>query len=234
MRLSLGATRWRLVRQLLTESLLLVVRSAARWASSSATGASNCCLAPPTCRRPFDWRVLAFVLAVSGLTGLVFGIAPALRGTGMNVNAALKETGRGVVGSRSWASKIAPRRAGRRSRSCCSSAPGCSCGRSPTCATSTSDSTRRTCCSSASTRSSTATTRRRPRRSTARCSIGSAASPASRPSPCRLRRSSRAASTAPASSCRAAPTSPTSAIATTASTASSCRRTSSTSWASRC
>ena len=45
-------------------------------------------------------------LPVSGLTGLVFGILPALRGTEMNVNAALKETGRGVVGSRSWASKI--------------------------------------------------------------------------------------------------------------------------------
>jgi predicted permease len=56
--------------------------------------------------RPFDWRVLTFVFAVSGLTGLVFGILPALRGTGMNVNAALKETSRSVVGSRSWASKI--------------------------------------------------------------------------------------------------------------------------------
>ena len=56
--------------------------------------------------RPFDWRVLTFVFAVSGLTGLIFGILPALRGTGMNVNSALKETSRGVVGSRSWASKI--------------------------------------------------------------------------------------------------------------------------------
>ena len=104
-RLSLGATRWRLVRQLLTESLLLSTLGGALgivvgyWGKQLLPGAANV-------PRPFDWRVLTFVLAVSALTGLVFGILPALRGTGMNVNAALKETGRGVVGSRSWASKI--------------------------------------------------------------------------------------------------------------------------------
>ena len=104
-RLSLGATRWRLVRQLLTESLLLSALGGALgilvgyWGKQLLPGAADVA-------RPFDWRVLTFVFAVSGLTGLVFGILPALRGTGMNVNAALKETGRGVVGSRSWASKI--------------------------------------------------------------------------------------------------------------------------------
>ncbi len=104
-RLSLGATRWRLVRQLLTESLLLSALGGALgivvgyWGKQLLPGAADI-------PRPFDWRVLAFVLAVSGMTGLLFGILPALRGTGMNVNAALKETGRGVVGSRSWASKI--------------------------------------------------------------------------------------------------------------------------------
>jgi predicted permease len=104
-RLSLGATRWRLVRQLLTESLLLSTLGGALgivvgyWGKQLLPGAADV-------PRPFDWRVLTFVFAVSGLTGLVFGILPALRGTGMNVNAALKESGRGVVGSRSWASKI--------------------------------------------------------------------------------------------------------------------------------
>ncbi len=104
-RLSLGATRWRLVRQLLTESLLLSALGGALgivvgyWGKQLLPGAADI-------PRPFDWRVLTFVLVVSGLTGLVFGILPALRGTGMNVNAALKETGRGVIGSRSWASKI--------------------------------------------------------------------------------------------------------------------------------
>ena len=104
-RLSLGATRGRLVRQLLTESLLLATLGGALgivvgyWGKQLLPGAADV-------PRPFDWRVLTFVLAVSGLTGLLFGILPALRGTGMNVNSALKETGRGVVGSRSWASKI--------------------------------------------------------------------------------------------------------------------------------
>jgi predicted permease len=104
-RLSLGATRGRLVRQLLTESLLLSTLGGGLgivvgyWGKQLLPGAANV-------PRPFDWRVLTFVLTVSALTGLVFGILPALRGTGMNVNAALKETGRGVVGSRSWASRI--------------------------------------------------------------------------------------------------------------------------------
>ena len=104
-RLSLGATRGRLVRQLLTESLLLATLGGALgivvgyWGKQLLPGAADV-------PRPFDWRVLTFVLAVSGVTGLLFGILPALRGTGMNVNSALKETGRGVVGSRSWASKI--------------------------------------------------------------------------------------------------------------------------------
>jgi len=48
-----------------------------------------------------DWKVLAFVLAVTLATGIVFGIAPALRGTAMNVSSALKETSRSVVGGRS-------------------------------------------------------------------------------------------------------------------------------------
>src|SRR5439155_6930502 len=52
-----------------------------------------------------DWRVLAFVLVVTGVTGIVFGIAPALRGTAVDVNSGLKETSRGVVRSRSMLSK---------------------------------------------------------------------------------------------------------------------------------
>jgi predicted permease len=104
-RLSLGATRGRLVRQLLTESVLLATLGGALgivvgyWGKQLLPGAADV-------PRPFDWRVLTFVLAVSGLTGLLFGILPALRGTGMNGNSALKENGRGVVGSRSWASKV--------------------------------------------------------------------------------------------------------------------------------
>ena len=104
-RLSLGATRARLIRQLLTESLLLAAIGGALgvlvgyWGQQLLPGQPG---QPPT----LDWRVLVFVLAITGVTGIVFGIAPALRGTGMNVSSALKETSRSVVGSRSMLGRV--------------------------------------------------------------------------------------------------------------------------------
>ncbi|HVD94452.1 MAG TPA: ABC transporter permease [Vicinamibacterales bacterium] len=104
-RLSLGATRARLIRQLLTESLLLAAIGGALgvlvgyWGQQLLPGQPG---QSPT----LDWRVLVFVLAITGVTGIVFGIAPALRGTGMNVSSALKETSRSVVGSRSMLGRV--------------------------------------------------------------------------------------------------------------------------------
>jgi predicted permease len=103
-RLSLGATRFRLIRQLLTESLLLAAVGGGLgilvgyWGQQLLPG-------PHGEAAPPDWRLLAFVIGLTGLTGVVFGIAPALRATSVNVNDGLKATSRGVVGGRSVLSK---------------------------------------------------------------------------------------------------------------------------------
>jgi predicted permease len=99
-RLSLGATRGRLIRQLLTESLLL---SAIGGALGVVVGSWGQRLLPGTPGdAPIDWRVLAFAAGLSCVTAIVFGLVPAFRSTAINVNAALKEQSRSVVASRSW------------------------------------------------------------------------------------------------------------------------------------
>jgi predicted permease len=103
-RLSMGATRRRLIGQLLVESLVL---AAIGGAAGIAVGYWGKQLLPSTSAQaaPLDWRVLAFVTLITALTGVLFGIAPALRATSGDVSGVLKETSRSVVASRSLLSK---------------------------------------------------------------------------------------------------------------------------------
>ena len=96
-RLALGAARGRLFRQLLTESVLMALLGGALgivfafWGSHAIVS-----MIGSTDRRPLgfsaelDWKVLAFTATVSLLTGIVFGLAPALRSLRLDLTPALK------------------------------------------------------------------------------------------------------------------------------------------------
>ena len=99
-RAALGAGRGRIVTQLLSESLLLALAGGA--AGLLLAGAVLKLLAhtPPSgvprlAQASIDLRVFAFAFGISIVTGLVFGIFPALSESGLNLNTTLKEGGRG-------------------------------------------------------------------------------------------------------------------------------------------
>ena len=98
-RLSMGATRGRLIRQLLTESLLLSVLGGLL---GIAVGYWSRALLPFGQTAPLDWRVFGFVAGLSMLIGVLFGLAPAFRATRVDLAAVMKEDSRSVIGGRSW------------------------------------------------------------------------------------------------------------------------------------
>ncbi|HEX5706162.1 MAG TPA: ABC transporter permease [Pyrinomonadaceae bacterium] len=99
-RTALGATRWRLVRQMLTESLLLSLAGGALGLLIALWGVDLLlALAPDLIPRAdeigVDKSVLSFTLIVSVATGIVCGLAPAVQGTRGDVSVALKDAVKG-------------------------------------------------------------------------------------------------------------------------------------------
>jgi putative ABC transport system permease protein len=107
MRMAVGASRWRLIRQLLAESLLLAAIGASLGALLARSLSQVLVASLSTQSNPLfvdlgtDWRVLGFTIALAVLTCVLFGLAPAIRATNVSPSLVLKETGRGTTDGRS-------------------------------------------------------------------------------------------------------------------------------------
>lgn len=104
LRTALGASRSRIVRQMITESLLLSIVGGALGAVVAIWGvdllvALSAGSLPPTVNVRIDATVLAFTVAVSIVTGLLFGVAPAARAWKVDLIDSLKDGARGTEGS---------------------------------------------------------------------------------------------------------------------------------------
>jgi putative ABC transport system permease protein len=102
-RLALGASRTRIVRQLIVESVVLAAAGGAvglliaMWGVSLLGGAPTAGL-PRVQRVGMDWPIVLFIAALSMSTGIVFGLVPALQSTRVDLRGSLNEEGRGSSG----------------------------------------------------------------------------------------------------------------------------------------
>jgi len=105
-RYALGATRWRVIRQLLIESVALsglgamVGVALARFGVRAFDAAIQASGAPYWLRFSVDYRVLFYVAAICIMTGIIFGLAPALQVSRTNPHETLKDGTRGSTGNR--------------------------------------------------------------------------------------------------------------------------------------
>jgi predicted permease len=103
-RMAVGAGRWRLVRQFLVESLTLsliggvVGLVVGSWTIGALVGAIPESIGAVGLSADLDLRLLAFTIALSILTGLLFGLMPALKATRLNLEGTLREQGSSVSG----------------------------------------------------------------------------------------------------------------------------------------
>lgn len=110
-RIALGAGQRRVIRQLLTESILLALIGGALGLALAKFGTAAAMAAMPSSlpraeEIGLDYRVLLFTLLISIIAGIVFGLAPAWKTAHANIGGTLKESGRGVAGKRSRAQAV--------------------------------------------------------------------------------------------------------------------------------
>jgi len=105
-RMAMGAGRGRIAAQLLAESSLLALAGGAlglllAWAAIALVVRWGPAGIPRLADATLDWRLFLFALGISGVIGILFGLAPAIQGSGSHIHEALREGGRGRTAARS-------------------------------------------------------------------------------------------------------------------------------------